>query len=240
METDGNTGGLLLTGGVQVDLASNIHLGATITSPGLRVSGSSLVIYQFTQFSGDGSRDLFFRDPEATFDYKFPLKATVGASITFGKAEIEADLRYHGSRDTYVIFDSDIPGHDHHHRRGRGADGRATPRSRTSSRTPRPSTTSRSAATTHSHPAFECTRDSSPTTRRSTIPETSLFRQLDLTGFSGGVSFGAGRLQASAGLSSSRGTSEERLVGPSLGGVTSTTRIEVTTYNLLYAISFAF
>ena len=52
-------------------------------------------------------------------------------------------------------------------------------------------------------------------------PETSLFRKLDLTGFSGGVSFGAGRLQASVGLSTSRGTSEERQIGPSLGGFTS-------------------
>ena len=71
-------------------------------------------------------------------------------------------------------------------------------------------------------------------------PETSLFRKLDLTGFPGGVSFGAGRLQASVGLSTSRGTSEERQIGPSLGGFTSLTRIKVTTYNLLYAISFAF
>ena len=239
LETDGNTGGLLLTGGVQVDLASNIHLGATVSSPGLRVSGSSLVIYQFTQFSGDGSRDLLFRDPEATFDYKFPLKATVGASITFGKGEIEADLRYHGSRDTYVIFDSDILATII----STDAAGVPTVENATFADIVEDTKAVYNLAI-GGHYAFSPSfrvhagffTDDSPVNN----PETSLFRQLDLTGFSGGVSFGAGRLQASAGLSTSRGTSEERLVGPSLGGVSGSTRIEVTTYNLLYAISFEF
>jgi hypothetical protein len=77
LETDGGTGGLLVTGGVQVDVASNVHVGATLTSPGLRVTGGSVVVYQFTTFTGAGSRDLSFRDDDAQFDYKFPLKATL-------------------------------------------------------------------------------------------------------------------------------------------------------------------
>jgi hypothetical protein len=66
-----------VTGGVQVDVASNVHVGATLTSPGLRVTGGSVVVYQFTTFTGAGSRDLSFRDDDAQFDYKFPLKATL-------------------------------------------------------------------------------------------------------------------------------------------------------------------
>jgi long-subunit fatty acid transport protein len=239
IETDGSTGGLLVTGGVQVDLASNVHLGATITSPGLRVTGGSLVVYQFTNFSGDGSRDLSFRDDDAQFDYKFPLKATLGAAVTFGKAELEADLRYHGSREAYTIFSSDVP---------------ATIITTDASGVPTVTTASFAdiiedtkavynlaigghyafSPALRAHAGFFT--DDSPVDN----PGTSLFRKLDLTGFSGGVSFGAGRLQASVGVSTSRGTSEERVIGPSLGGFTSTTRIKVTTWNLLYAISFAF
>ncbi len=239
LETDGSTGGLLVTGGVQVDLASNIHLGATVTSPGLRVSGGSLVVYQFTTFAGDGSRDLSFRDDDAQFDYRFPLKATLGAAVEFGKAQLEADLRYHGSRDTYTIFSSEVPATII------TTDASGVPTVTEASFAPIVEDTKavyNLAIGGHYavSPAFRVHAgfftDDSPVDNA----ETSLFRKLDLTGFSGGVSFGAGRLQASVGLSTSRGTSEERQIGPSLGGFTSVTRIKVTTYNLLYAISFAF
>jgi hypothetical protein len=239
IETDGTTGGLLVTGGIQVDVAPRVHLGATVTSPGLRVSGGSLVVYQYTTFSGDGSRDLSFRDDDAQFDYRFPLKVTLGAAVEFGKAQLEADLRYHGSRDAYTIFSSDIP---------------ATIITTDAAGVPTVTTASFADIIEDTkavynlaiggHYAFSPSfrahagffTDDSPVNN----PGTSLFRKLDLTGFSGGVSFGAGRLQASAGVSTSRGTSEERVIGPSLGGFTGTTRIKVTTYNLLYAISFAF
>jgi long-subunit fatty acid transport protein len=239
LETDGGTGGLLVTGGVQVDVASNVHVGATLTSPGLRVTGGSVVVYQFTTFTGAGSRDLSFRDDDAQFDYKFPLKATLGAAVTFGKAEVEADLRYHGSRDAYTIFSSGVP---------------ATIITTDASSVPTVTTASFQDIVEQTKAVYNVAiggryafspgvrghagffTDDSPVDNS----DTSLFRKLDLTGFSGGVSFGAGRLQASVGLSTSRGTSEERQVGPSLSGFTSVTRIKVTTYNLLYAISFEF
>ena len=78
IETDGSVGGLLFTGGVQVDLGSRVRAGATLTSPSLRLSGSSRITYQFTTFSGAVSRDLAFRDGEAKFDYQIPLRATIG------------------------------------------------------------------------------------------------------------------------------------------------------------------
>ena len=239
IETDGTTGGLLLTGGVQFDVTPNFHLGATITSPGMQVTGSSLVIYQLTAFSGGGSRDLFFHDPEASFDYRFPMKATLGASYTFGKAEIEADLRFHGSREAYTIFTSSVPATII------TTDAAGVPTVTNATFAPIVEDTKEVYnLAIGGHYAFSPSfrvhagffTDDSPVNN----PETSLFRKLDLTGFSGGVSFGAGRLTASAGLSTSRGTSEERVVGPSVGGVTGSTRIKVTTFNLLYAISFGF
>ncbi len=239
IETDGTTGGLLLTGGVQFDVTPNFHLGATITSPGMQVTGSSLVIYQLTAFSGGGSRDLFFHDPEASFDYRFPMKATLGASYTFGKAEIEADLRFHGSREAYTIFTSSVPATII------TTDAAGVPTVTNATFAPIVEDTKEVYnLAIGGHYAFSPSfrvhagffTDDSPVNN----PGTSLFRKLDLTGFSGGVSFGAGRLTASAGLSTSRGTSEERVVGPSVGGVTGSTRIKVTTFNLLYAISFGF
>ena len=46
------------------------------------------MVYQFTTFSGDGSRDLSFRDDDAQFDYRFPLKATIGAGTKATAAAI--------------------------------------------------------------------------------------------------------------------------------------------------------
>jgi hypothetical protein len=69
LETDGSTGSMLVTGGVQVDVGTKVRLGASVTSPGIRISGSSRVTYQNTAFSGAGSRDIAFRDDEAKFDF---------------------------------------------------------------------------------------------------------------------------------------------------------------------------
>jgi hypothetical protein len=66
-----------------------------------------------------------------------------------------------------------------------------------------------------------------------------MFRAVDLTGVSGGVSFG-GRLSGSIGISSSWGTTEDRLVGPTLGGEAASTKVGISTFNLHYAISYAF
>jgi hypothetical protein len=69
--------------------------------------GSSRVTYQNSVFSGAESRDIAFRDDEMTFEYKPPLLA--GAAARFGQAEVEVDVRYHGSRDGYVLFSSEVP-----------------------------------------------------------------------------------------------------------------------------------
>ena len=109
IETDGNVGNLVVTGSAQVDLGERVRLGALVTAPGVRITGSSRVTYQNSVFRGAESRDIAFRDDEMTFDYKPPLLAGIGAAARFGQAEVEVDVRYHGSRDTYVLFSSDVP-----------------------------------------------------------------------------------------------------------------------------------
>jgi hypothetical protein len=239
LETDGSTGSLLVTGGVQVDVSTKFHLGATVTSPGIRISGSSRVTYQNTAFSGAGSRDIAFRDDEAEFDYRDPLRVTIGAAVDLGKAELEADLRYHGSRDSYALFSSDVQA------ALITTDAAGTPTTGTLAFA---DVIEKTKAVYNlaigGHYAFSpgfrvhagFFTDDSPVDEEA----TSTFRALDLGGGSGGVSFGAGKLKATAGVSFSRGTSDQRQVGPSLGGFQGLTRVKVRTYNLLYAISYEF
>ena len=70
--------------------------------------------------------------------------------------------------------------------------------------------------------------------------DSSDFRTIDLVGASAGVSFGGGHLTGSLGVSTSWGTTDSRAVGPSLGGVQAQPRLKVSTFNLLYAISYKF
>src|SRR3954451_5943283 len=103
-----NVGNLLVTGSTQFDVGDRVRLGAIVTAPGVRVTGSSRVTYQNSVFRGAESRDIAFRDDEMTFDYKPPLLAGVGVAGRFGRAEVEVDVRYHGSRDAYVLFSSEV------------------------------------------------------------------------------------------------------------------------------------
>ena len=80
--TDGSAHHLLLTAGAQWDIARAFTVGATVTSPGLRIGGSSKVKFSRTLFQAGGAEDdLAFRDPDAKFDFKVPLRATAGATF---------------------------------------------------------------------------------------------------------------------------------------------------------------
>src|SRR6185503_3376862 len=69
--TDGSAHHLLLTAGAQWDIARAFTVGATVTSPGLRIGGSSKVKFSRTLFQAGGAEDdLAFRDPHAKFDFK--------------------------------------------------------------------------------------------------------------------------------------------------------------------------
>ena len=238
--TDGSVQHLLLTVGGQWDVAPAFTLGALVTAPGLRIGGKSMVTLSETVFdAAGGESDLAFRDPEARFDYKLPLRATAGATFRYSRGQVELDLRYHGAEDAYELLSSDSV---------------ATQ-----------ITTDASGVPVISHPTFtpvlnqarsivgfalganfSLSRsvrvhggafiDPSPVS----APSRSIFRAVDLTGVSGGVSLGSGSLTASLGVSSSWGTTTQQEVGPSLGGQSGTTDVSIHTFTGLYSISFTF
>ncbi len=106
--TDGSVHHLLLTGGVQWDLARAITVGATVAPPGLRIGGSSKIRFSQTLFQSDGTQDdLSFRDPEANLDYKMPVRATAGATFRYSRGQVELDVRYYGAQDQYELLSSD-------------------------------------------------------------------------------------------------------------------------------------
>jgi hypothetical protein len=239
LETDGSAMSILLTGSAQVDLRSGLRVGALVTAPGMGISGSSRIAYQATAISGPASADLAFRDGEADFEYKIPLRATVGAAVRLGRGEIEVDFKYHGSTDRYEILSSEetaaLVSTDSTGVSSEGSvafdpvieEARAIYNWAVGGNYPL-------SQTVRLHAGFFT--DNSPVAN----PEASLFRKLDLVGGSLGTSIDFGKLSGSVGITGSWGTSEERAVGPTLGGAAATTRTSVRTFNLLYAVSYAF
>ena len=87
---------------------AGVTLGTTVTSPGIRIGGSSKVKFKRILFEAGGAEDdLAFRDPDANFDLKIPLRATAGATFRYSRGQVELDVRYHGAEDAYEMFSSD-------------------------------------------------------------------------------------------------------------------------------------
>jgi hypothetical protein len=240
VSTDGSVQHLLLTAGAQWDLASAFTVGALVTSPGLRLAGSSKITYSNVLFDAGGAEsDLAFRDAKAKLDYKIPLRATAGAAFRHSRGQVEVDVRYYGAEDEYDLFSSDS--------------------------TATQITTDAAGAPTIGNPVFTpvvnrarsivsfalgANFSLSPAVRLHagvfsdpspvSAPSRSTFRAVDLTGVTGGVSLGSGRLTASLGVTSSWGTTTERQVGPSLGGLSGITDVSIKTFTGLYAVSFTF
>src|SRR6185369_6012843 len=61
-------------------------------------------------------------------------------------------------------------------------------------------------------------------------PDSSDFRTVDLLGASAGVSFSWTHLSGSLGVAGSWGTTDNRAVGPSLGGSAGNTKIKVSSF----------
>jgi hypothetical protein len=235
---DGQVFQFQFTGSAQWKITDAVLVGAMATSPGLQLGGSSVTEYQAVRSLPDGSVDILFRDTASSFEYKLPYRIVGGVALLLGRFEIEADVRYYGNLSDYDLIDSEIPV------RIVVTDASGNP---TASEQPFDPLVEGAKAVTNlaigGNYAFSDSfrlhlgffTDNSPVGN----PGESIFRTVDLMGLSGGVSFG-GRLSGSLGLSSSWGTTEDRVIGPTLGGQTSTTKVSIQTFNLHYAISYAF
>jgi hypothetical protein len=239
VSTDGSVYNVLLTGGVQWDAGTKVRIGGRITSPGIRIGGSSKLLYSQIVFSGAGSREIGFRDENAKLDYKIPVELTGGIAFLFDRLQLEGDVRYHGSASTYTLLSSSAL---------------ASLVTTDANGVPTESTLSFVPVQEKADPVLNVAigghyllskrfrlhagffTDASPVAD----PDSSDFRTVDLLGASAGVSFSWTHLSGSLGVAGSWGTTDNRAVGPSLGGIAGNTKIKVSSFTMLYAISYAF
>jgi hypothetical protein len=245
VSSDAHTNHLLLSGGFQWDVASKVHVGGSITTPGLRLGGSSKLLYSNSLFSstvlpsGEQSREIGFRDEKAHFEYKLPLEVIGGVAVQLGKFEFEGDVRYHGGTSQYTLLSSQTLA------QLITTDPAGIPTQSTLTFVP-VKEQAQSVVNVLIGGNYAVSRgfrihggffsDGSPVDHSA----SSNFRSVDLYGGSAGVSFGASHLSGSLGVAGSWGTTDNRAVGPSLGGIQGETKVKVSTITLLYAVSYNF
>ena len=234
---DGSSWAVEGTAGVQWEVSPGVRLGAHLVTPSGRLSGSGRVTSEQTFVSQPLSRETSFRDPEMRFDYRFPARATLGAAFRLGKGVVEVDLRLTASADEYALLESDLTAREIE----------ITPGGTTVTEAPFAPVVESTRATTnlaiggHYPISGSFTAHAGYFTDQSPVgdPATSLFRAMELSGLSAGASVG-GRLSGSFGFTTTWGTTESRSIGPSLGGVTTNTTLDVRIFSTLFALSYRF
>lgn len=234
---EGSSWHLLPSAGIQWDATSRVVLGARVVAPSMRVLGSSRLTLETSQFTSPTSTDLVFRDDAATFDYKRPLEAAAGVAYRLRRGEVEIDVHYYGSIDTYGLYESDLPG------TLTVVDSSGVP----TVTTPPFVTTANSAravtniavggnyalsSTLRIHAGLST--DGSPVADQN----QAIFRKVDLARFTTGVSLTGQGLSGSLGLGYSFGSGMRDI--SVAGGPPTPTKFAVRTINVLFAFSYAF
>ena len=232
---EGSTWQLQPSGGVQWDATSRVILGARVVAPGIRILGGTRLTLQTSQFTSPTSIDLVFRDDTAKFEYKRPLEASVGAAYRASSVEFELDVHYYGAINPYELYNSNVPG------TRTTVDASGTPTVTTVPFTPTANSARavtnvavggsyRLSTSLRAHAGFAS--DASPVDD----PNQSIFRKVDLSRFTTGLSLTGQRLSGSLGIGYSVGSGTRA----SIGSTTGETRFKVKTVNVLFGLSFAF
>lgn len=236
---DGSVWHLQPTGGVQWDPTPRFKLGARVVAPSLRVHGSSALRLENSRFTVGDLSDLVFRDSTVEFDYRFPFQATVGAAVILGGGgAVELDVHYYGAIDPYAMYASTVPG-----RLTTQTGGSLTVT------TPPFTTTTNSARSVVNvaigghHPLSKAlgvhagfSTDQSPVDDQA----QSIFRKVNLSRVTAGMSLTGTSLSGSLGLGYSFGSGTRQTLGSTVGGQVTETQLKVRTVNVLFALSYAF
>jgi hypothetical protein len=234
----GHTLHLVGVAGAQWTAFPWLDLALLLRSPGLKIMSGGSFQYEATTLRTSGTtRHTFFQDPSAEFDYKQPLEVVAGTAFTFGPVQFELDVRWHDGTHSYTLLSSA--------QQIRVVD--TTSGVPVVSNAPFPGVKYRSRQVwngslgghvnvgerfTISAGAY---LDYSPAD-----PATTVFKHVDLLGFRVGVSFHLAKLAVSLGAGWEHGSAPEDLapgdsVLPTVAG-----NLTLTTFSLLFSVSYQF
>jgi hypothetical protein len=95
----------------QWDVLPVLSLGAMVDAPGWRILGGGSVtaeslIATTGPMASTTQVQTFFRDTNASFEFRHPMRISVGAAVHKGPAGGEIDFRWHSPSQSYALFSS--------------------------------------------------------------------------------------------------------------------------------------
>jgi hypothetical protein len=238
LDQEGSAWYTVARGGLQWDATKRLRVGVTVSSPGLRIMGSTKLDYTVEDHSPTHFVDERFRDTQAEFDYKIPFHVAAGAAARFDRGELEVVVRHHGSISSYDMISTAVEAV----RVEQGEGGVPV----VTASVPPPMRNEWRAVTNVAvggnfilndlvrlHLGFQT--DRSPVADQGSV----LFRKIDLYSGTGGVSFNGKTFTGTIGLGFSTGESEP--IRSSIGNEQPTeTRIRLTTLRGMYSLAVRF
>lgn len=236
--TDGSVYHVVPSLGAQWDVTPRIGLGLVVTSPGMRVSGSTQLIQTSGRYSGSGYEDVFLTDPEAELDYALPLMAGIGAAYRSDRVALEVDVRYYGESPAHDLFSTDQLAR-HTVADSSGVTTEELPVAPTTNEWREVVNVSvggnyQISQSVRLHAGFNT--DQSPVAD----PEQAMFWRVDLMGFSTGASYSRGRFGGALGIGYSFGESDPIGTVEDQNGERIPLTLRVRTFRVSYALSIAF
>jgi hypothetical protein len=236
----GSAWSLVLGGGVQWDATPHLSFGAHVAAPNIKLFGSTQLAYQNSFYGPGDYRDLVFRDSAGSFEYRLPLEATAGAAFRGKNAELELDVHYYGAVNSYNMYSSTVLGTLT--TQVSGGPTTVTQRPFTPTANSTRSLVNLAVGGNYGlsrafglHAGFST--DQSPVD----VDTLSIFRKLDLSHFTAGVSVtGVKGLSGSLGFAYSFGSNTRQTLGSTEGGQTTQTKLTVKTTMIMFALSYAF
>jgi long-subunit fatty acid transport protein len=236
----GVTWGAQLSFGVQWDATSHVVVGASMSTPTLRLFQSGSLTFQSSDTTPQGSTQVYFRDPNATFDYHLPLSVNLGVAWREARWEAEINVRYHSQVTPYPMVASSQPVKTVVVQGGQVVRSESTP---FSGLTYGASNVWNFAVGGHYtldeswslHGGFYTDGAPAPPS------DSNIFRSVDLYGLTAGANLKGDHLSGSLGIGVCWGSSDAFLLGePGTPYPPVTTRLSILSVSLLYAIAYQF
>jgi hypothetical protein len=225
--------------GGQWDILQTLVLGVSVRLPGVKIFSSGSLVYQNVDNNGTPWSNVFFRDRQASFDYKLPLDVNFGLGWHSESFALEADVRYHSAISDYALLSSQNKVQVT--TTGPGGVPVVTQQ-------PFPSVTNGAKAVWNwavgarvnvtkawsLHAGFFS--DYSPTMASS----QNLFRSVNMYGATVGTRIAGEHLSGSVGFGFDWGSSQTFAFGDPASGAVISTKLNVRTFSLLYALTYVF
>jgi hypothetical protein len=230
----------LATVGLQWDATRNLKIGAVFRPPAAQLFNSANVSYESVVAAGGINTNSYLRTGAADFSWKEPLRAQVGAAWVADKWAVEADLKFSGGTHTNALLSTSTPFTD----TSISPQGVVTQTSRPANDVLngfRDVVNGAVGGRFNLGPYFALHAGAFTSISPVRDSDQVVFRKLNLYGLTGGLSFSAAHVSASAGICYEFGSTQTfDFTNPSATDESAPAEVSMKSFNVLYSLSLEF